>query len=514
VIAAFWSGTVCPLHRIPSPEADGSEVTKPVAGNIMADNDVGSEDAQSLLFRFGFICFAAADGPRNNDETWAAIRRSWPKIQLGEFIIHRHPETRLSHQSHGDKHTVLIGDAFMVGEGDPLALAAGAVGDELLDLLDRLSGRFALLIMQGGAGKVFHDAFGARSIFYTLNGAIALASHSRLLACAFGAKPILDTPVATQLWLPGDMTIFRDVYALPPNHCYDIAARKVIRYWPRKSRRKTSFDEFFCALDNYLKALIGFVRPPRHPILSLTGGIDSRLIAAAFHHYGAEFSTVTFTSFHFKAWEAAPVAEMSRYLGVPHSEINESNDSINAAALIGARNGGRYNGQRPAVVAGMYRLYRGSLGAIFVPGLGAEVIRGFYNLKLNPMRDRSATEMLRVFLEVMGDETPTLDPRVESVLLSAFEGFRERAGYDRFDGHGFDVNDIFYWEHRVGMWESEGLNEIDAAVPSLIGFNSRTVCEAAYGLSDDERLSKELFVEVIKRYDAHIAAVPFWPTEN
>src|SRR5476651_157905 len=109
-------------------------------GSIMANNDVGSEDAQHLLFRFGFICFAAADGPRNNDEIWAAIRRSWPKIQLGEFIIHRHPETQLSHQSQGDKHTVLIGDAFMVGDGDPLALAAGAVGDELLDLLDRLSG--------------------------------------------------------------------------------------------------------------------------------------------------------------------------------------------------------------------------------------------------------------------------------------------------------------------------------------------------------------------------------------
>jgi hypothetical protein len=484
-------------------------------GSIMANNDVGSEDAQHLLFRFGFICFAAADGPRNNDEIWAAIRRSWPKIQLGEFIIHRHPETPLSHQSQGDKHTVLIGDAFMVGDGDPLALAAGAVGDELLDLLDRLSGRFVLLIMQGGAGKVFHDAFGARSIFYTINGALALASHSHLLACAFGAKPFLDTPVATQLWLPGDMTMFRDVYALPPNHCYDIAARKVVRYWPRKSRRKTSFDEFFCALDNYLKALIEFVRPPRRPILSLTGGIDSRLIAAAFHHYGVEFSTVTFTNFHFEPWEAAPVAEMSRYLGVPHSEINETNDSVNAAARIGVRNSGRYNGQRPAVVAGMYRLYGGSPGAIFVLGLGGEAIRGCYNLKLNPLRDLSAKEMFRVFLEGgKSDKIRALDPDVESVILSAFEGFRERAGYDRFDGHEFDVNDIFYWEHRVGIGESAGLNEIDVAVPSIFGFNSRTVCEAAYGLSDDERLSKELFVEVIQRYDAHIAAVPFWSTEN
>jgi hypothetical protein len=369
--------------------------------------------------------------------------------------------------------------------------------------------------MQGGAGKIFHDAFGARTVFYTINGAFGFASHSRLLACAFGAKPILDTPVVTQLWLPGDMTLFRDVYALPANHCYDIAARKVVRHWPRKSRRKTSFDEFFGALDDYLKALIGFVVPPRHPILSLTGGIDSRLIAAAFHHYGAEFSTVTFTSFHFKAWEAAPVAALSRYLGVPHGEINESNDSVNAAALVGARNGGRYNGQRPGVVAGMWRLYGSTPGAIWLPGLGAESIRGCYNLKLNPMRDLSAKEMFRIFLEGGGsDEIRVLAPEVESVILSAFESFRERAGYDRFDGDGFDVNDIFHWEQRVGMGESAGLNEIDVAVPSLIGFNSRTVCEAAYGLSDDERMSKELFLEVINRYDAHIAGIPFWSTEN
>jgi len=108
-----------------------------MAGDI-ADHALGSEEAQRLLFRFGFICFAAADSERI-DKNLAVVCQSWPKIEVGKFVIYRHPEARLMHQSQQDRHTVLIGDAFIVGEGDPLKLAAGAIGDGLLDLLDHLS---------------------------------------------------------------------------------------------------------------------------------------------------------------------------------------------------------------------------------------------------------------------------------------------------------------------------------------------------------------------------------------
>jgi hypothetical protein len=111
------------------------------------------------------------------------------------------------------------------------------------------------------------------------------------------------------------------------------------------------------------------------------------------------------------------------------------------------------------------------------------------------------------------ERIPMLDPPKLRTMFSAFEGFCERAGYDRADTHGFDVNDIFFVEHRVGMWEANGLLEIEATIPSIVGFNNRAVCEEAYGMSDDERLSKELYVNVMERYDAHIATVPFWPAQ-
>ena len=472
-------------------------------------------EAQRRLFRFGFICFAATDAPRNDDDTWAVICDSWPEMLLGNFVVRRHPETQLRERIAGTRHVVLIGDAFVVGAGDPLALAAVATGDDLLDLLDRMSGRFALLILDGDGGQLFHDGLGTRMMFYTTAGAFAVATHAPLLACAFGARPLVESVLTGLPYLPGDLTMFQGIYALPPNHRYDIATRRVIRYWPRKSRARSDFDNFFRALDDHCQALIEFVRAPRRPLLSLTGGLDSRLLVSAFHHHGADFSTLTFRNFHFESWEAEPVAEMIRYLPVHHDDLHEFNDIENAFTRIGARNSGRHKGVRQAIVSGLWRRYGNSPGAMFVPGLGAGAIRGFYNLGEFPMRDLSASEMCRMFIS--GGTTEKIPPRNPTglrTIMAAFEGFCERAGYQQFDPQGFDVNDIFFLEHRAGLSESAGVIEVDVAVPSIFGLNNRAVFEEAYGLPDDERLSKELFLSVIHRYDAHIATVPFLSIEG
>lgn len=121
----------------------------------MANDGGGQERADHLFFRYGFVCYAAADPPRG-DKVWETLTRSWPRIDVGEFVIYRHPETRLDYRSENSRHTVLIGHAFVAApgpSGEPLALAAAATGDELFALLDRLSGRFALLVLEEGAER-------------------------------------------------------------------------------------------------------------------------------------------------------------------------------------------------------------------------------------------------------------------------------------------------------------------------------------------------------------------------
>jgi hypothetical protein len=87
----------------------------------------------------------------------------------------------------------------------------------------------------------------------------------------------------------------------------------------------------------------------------------------------------------------------------------------------------------------------------------------------------------------------------------------ERANYDeRLMGWGFDLNDVFYWEHRMGMWGAAMHNEMDPVMLSMTGFNSREVYEAGFGMDSGKRLTKTLLLEVIRRYDEPMAEIPYF----
>jgi hypothetical protein len=486
-----------------------------------------SSTADCRLFRFGFLCWDATNPPPGY-QALANVCREWHQTQYGNLVVLRHPETRLQHCTDGNRHLILLGDAFVAaGESnqEPLSILAGAESETgFFEELDRLSGRFALLIIGKDAGRVFHDPIGSRTLFYRDNGAFVLGTHAMLVAMAFGAPQRQDIQalLASSSYrnlkvelLPGDATLFEDVYALPPNHYFDILKCRIVRYWPRYPRRNASFDEFFTAMDNYLRNFVGFLHTPYRPIVGITGGVDSRTLVTAFSHYGLQFRGVTWTNLNFHPWEAGAVSRILRRLKFQRDIVDRSNDQINTAAWFGVYNSGGYRNPSP-VVAGMDRLYTKVPGAVFVRGFGGEVIRGFYRLakgpvRTGPMRDSSTDEMFRMYAEGAKDRSE-LDPVFKRTALSAFEGFWRRGGYNELEQFGFDVNDIFYWEHRVGNWASASINAMDPAVNSLAGFNCRSVFQIAYGLENNVRMRRELFIEVIRRYNSSVAAIPHGPS--
>jgi hypothetical protein len=168
-------------------------------------------------------------------------------------------------------------------------------------------------------------------------------------------------------------------------------------------------------------------------------------------------------------------------------------------------------------------------GAVFIRGYGAEVIRGFYRHTMKaPIKAMRASELLRAYglgrpkstitapemLQAQGARVRTGQigrEYAKRVGLAAFEGFMERANYDeRLMGWGFDLNDVFYWEHRMGMWGAAMHNEMDPVMLSMTGFNSREVYEAGFGMDPGKRLTKALLLEVIRRYDEPMAEIPYF----
>ncbi len=200
----------------------------------------------SRRFRFGFVCFkksATADTSQIN---------FWNQLVVNEYILYVHPETTIYQVTGQDGIAVFIGDVFVCATDqsvDELTLAF--LNNEDWDAFDCLSGRFALLIFSHQGGKVLHDPFGARSIFYRESGDLCIGSHAFLVAEIFGDE--LDPEVTKYLtypeynqrgtsYLPGDLTPLANVLGLAPNNYYNLATRKTQRYWPRHAVDNVKID--------------------------------------------------------------------------------------------------------------------------------------------------------------------------------------------------------------------------------------------------------------------------------
>jgi hypothetical protein len=473
------------------------------------DEPAVEEGLNRLRYRFGFL--AQPTGATPGELARKFGRWGWASEAIGGFTLRTHPETTKEVLRRGDVAMVFLGDVFdEAGEpiGDWLRRFDPADERELHEALDSLGGRFALLVFDGGRMRVYHDPIGSRSVYYHATGAGSVSSHSGLLAAAVdaGRCPQMARYVARRHYvrhpakcLPGDRTLYRGILGLIPNNLYD-SSGGLRRYWPREPLARIEPDAFFAQVDRSLSALAGYVRPRYRPVFGLTGGADTRVAVAAFRSQGVSFDTVTWGHSRLFPGERTIVDGLAEYLGAPHAHLtkgplNEALDKLarrNSGALYSA----------PRTMDLLRERIGGRSNHAFIRGWGAEIMRGFYNLHREPMKDLSAAEMARAYA------SPSWKGARRQETEAYFAEFRDRAGYAALGDLGIDPNDLFYWEHRMGMWCPGAMNVFDLAMPTLVAFNSRRLYAAAWGLPRAERLSKELFLRIVARHDPKLAAFP------
>jgi hypothetical protein len=489
-----------------------------VAGDFTRD-----ELEQELLFRFGFIVMRPEEASRAR--RLQEFLPAWTSRTLFGWELMHHPETRILSYADEDVGLVVLGEAFDIAPDGPgvdavCARLLRATGDAFWRAFDQLSGRFALLVVTSEGTRLLHDPFGARSLFYRSAGSPAFASHSELLALAF--EHATDALVAELrglpeyrargvAYLPGDWTAFSGIWGLTPNNYLDLERGTTVRYWPRQRRAETSFDDFFSHLEGYLSAFVRYIGDHHTPVLGLSGGIDSRALIAAFRAHGAPIKLVTWIGNYITDYELPIVEQITDYLAADHRYVNVrdklDDPTFRAVKAIASRNVGRYRGHA-RLTAHMYRAFHEVPDAVFVRGYGGEILRGFYDVsRRTPSKTGiGAPELFRMFNAGL-----PIRPRERYTAIGhlAFEQFVERAHYDSaLVGSGYEMSDIFYWEHRMGMWGSVMHNEMDAAMWSVTGYNSRPLYECAFGLERGRPLQKSLLAEATARLDAVLAAFP------
>lgn len=488
-----------------------------------ADRPLGL--VRKLRFRFGFLV------QRRGETTPALVARlaadAWNRLEVGGYNLWTHPEARLAIRDRGGLTFAIVGEAF-VESGQPLAEALDAVDPDdegsLFELLDRLSGRFAVLAVAGDRLRVFHDPIGSRAVYYHDRAPLAVASHAALLAEAVGAPG--DLGIAAYMadpdylarkvrYLPGDLTVHAGVLALPPDMLFDSASMATRRHWPRQPNAARSLDEFRAAAVESLTALARHVGDAGGTlVLGLTGGVDSRAALAVFRAAGTRLETVTWNRQRLVPGEAAIIDRLVAAAGVAHEYLALPRRAGQMGRLA-RLNQGEFFLRSSRLACGLRRRYGRRRDAVLVRGWGGEVARVYYNHRLRPMDSLRPEEMARAYLAAprvahADPASPAQRKRTEDY----FAAFAARCGHAELAGLGYDPNDIFYLEHRMGMWSAAANNEVDAAMSCLVAYNGRRLFATAFGLPLSLRDDKRLLLDIASAIDPAYARVPLTGASN
>ncbi len=468
-----------------------------------------------LAFRFGFLATeTGVDIP-------SYISKNWKKINCLSVDIYAHQECNIIDHANDDRRIIVVGDIYAAhGDRSVEELLSDLSSNGDLDALDRLGGRFALFLISAEGVKVFHDPFGSRTIYYAANREFCLASHAALCAEASGqfiseySKKFIKSPEYGKrgtVYLPGDMTMYEAVRCLTPNCLYE-KGRGAYRYWPRRNLSSTSLDQFMAICDEYFTQTAAFLKGKYNVLLGLTGGVDTRGVIAGLVAKGLNPRLVTWTGGRLPESEKPVVAEMVTHLGLPHVYMDPANKdwgthAIEISKVIDRATGHCRGGS--SLTVNMYDV--AGPDTVFVRGYGGEIIRGFYNRHrmsaregYKPVKSIDVVDEFTSIYKTRKVENPSSD--FISITRSAMERFVSCAGYEG-EMYGFDILDLFYWEQRMGVWGANMLNEMDPAVYSFVGLNSRILYESAFGLPAEYRLGTKLMLDITARYDPKFARI-------
>lgn len=479
----------------------------------VSNNFISSNSASNLVFKYGFVFYDNSISVKDN------FLEKWHKINVGQYILHFHYEAKFRRININNTVVIVLGDIF-VAHGD--CTVEETISTFVLtnnwDVIDNLSGRFTIIIINSNnGGKVIIDPFGARTLFYKAGNKVAFSSHAQLLArilskgkSSNSVKYMASNEYKSKAtrFLPGDLTLFDDIFGLTPNNYLSLSDNSTVRFWPRKDIKKSQLDDLKLCCEEYFRNFCKYLLAEGNkPIFGLTGGVDTRAVISAFKKNDFNFKTITWDYPSVNEDEREVIAELSEYLGVDNIWV-DTNYKENDATFELLRDAASLNsgGTRGRALLPAQTIPYIESNEVFIRGLGGEILRGSYNRNLSPNR-KSLTD-LEYFISVYNGyklNSKNTSEFYKSFTENAFLGFMERANYHSI--YNVDSGDLVYWEQRMAMWAANLNNEYDVALKNLVGINSRKLYEISYGLESNIRFRRELLLDITSFFDKGLSKI-------
>ncbi len=381
-----------------------------------------------------------------------------------------------------------------------------------------LSGFFTLLFgdAQRGETVVITDLLGGRQAFYReFPWGVALASSSLLLASLdaaaldqLGCEEFLRTGVVAE-----DRSFFRDVRKLAPASVYRIANGKLNPphcYWrftqlnPEALRGEPAIEAFGASLIATARQVADVF--PRI-ISDLTGGYDSRLLAAALMTAGVSFETTV--SGARTAPDVVIACRLAEITGRPHHAF-ETNPQLSFADLQPAL--ALTDGETDVVHYARHALPAHAASAmrydISLNGSAGELARAHWCGLLWPHAGAraplDARKIATARFAVAPNSSQLFDAPID--LVGHFAAMIERVNVDLRDWPNTAQLDHAFLRLRMRSWQGRLATSTDQIRPCVSPFMLRPLLETILQTDSGLRRRNQLVRHVLSRMQPRLAA--------
>jgi hypothetical protein len=448
----------------------------------------------------------------------------WQKVEIRPSLrITAHSGLNVC-QAVKDSHEVLM-VGFII---DPMCPTASnqEIVEELAGLLpdergffqrcSACGGRWVIVYTSGSSYRLVCDATGLRQVFYTdrtFSDTLWIASQPRLLASLNGfridaeAVEFIDSDEFrsyTEFRFPGDRSPYKEVKHLLPNHWLDLSSGRCQRFWPDKPIPAVTVDQ---AVETTSSLLQGFMQGAVERFdlaVSLTAGLDSRVVLAASRAIRDKITVMTVRQVDKpeRHTDVTVAAQVLSTVGMPHDVIRSSllvdDDFLGSFKKNTTLPHYIYAADAQAILRRYCRKKVVAVGSV------SEIGRLSFRAQLNKPETEAITSHDLAKLQKMG---------AQPFAVSAFDDWLQDLG----NPHNIPVLDMFEWEQGHGCWLAMTQLEFDIAWRDLLApFNCRDLLVTLLGVDQQHRCKPQytLYRGIIQHLWPELLNVPINPQDK
>jgi hypothetical protein len=409
----------------------------------------------------------------------------WQYENLGEGHLYVHPDCELVGVRGTDKELFLIG--YAINPYFPEKTSKEVLEDiskfesieEIPKLIYSLGGRFVLMIKFNGKFTFFHDACGLRQIVYTKHqGKLYAASQPLLLKEVLSLEKSPDYEAyftsryvknSVEHYLPGGVSLYEGVFQLVPNHYIDSSDFIQIRYWPNSKTKELSVNEAVKKISPLLKNSISAAINRYKMALSLTGGRDTRIMLGACREYIDKLFvyTLQYRNLTMLSNDLRIPQNLASRLGFQHHIIDCRKPLTAEFAEVYMKNTDLAHLKDWGEIAhGMLKEYPPD--RVSIKGSCTEIGRcSFYKLG----KHTKITSGDRFF----GIPSISAWSEIDFIKTRVIDWYEKAKNCEEI--FGYDLFDLFYWEHRMGSWQAQNQLEWDIVQEVFTPYNNREIID-------------------------------------